>query len=312
MMEEVNMSRLSHGVRAAGQMRRAYNEAMQVARNRTAWGLPLIQLPLMRRQLIKILVPAEQGLAVFMLAAAQLDQANAGTETAKQVVRMLTPLVKIRACRDAVIAARSSLESRAGNGVIEEWVNSKLVRDAHISLVWEGTSNINAIDVIRRAVGKSRAHEPLKALLLEKIERSTSLPEAFRTRLEQSLTRSFDFAVEVAASPANEHLARQAASGMYHAVSAVMLAWESTQSSGDPRKLLVSRFVLEHRLEPIDPLSPPDGDWEDAAYTMLFEETCTASLADTVAVVSNNGRRMAAQRSAPLAGVGQLAPLGSS
>jgi hypothetical protein len=44
---------------------------------------------------------------------------------------------------------------------------------------------------------------------------------------------------------------------------------------------------------------------------MLFEETCTASLADTVAVVSNNGRRMAPQRSAPLADVGKLASLGS-
>lgn len=293
MMEEVNMSRLSHGVRAAGQMRRAYNEAMQVARNRSAWGLPLIRHPLMRRQLIKILVPAEQGLAVFMLAAGQLDQANAGSESAKQIVRMLTPLMKIRARRDAVLAARSSLESRAGNGVIEEWVNAKLVRDAHISLVWEGTSNINAIDVIRRAVGKDRAHEPLKALLREKLAQSTRLPQEFRARLEQSLNKSFDFAVEVASSPTNEHLARQAASGMYHAVSAVMLAWESIQPQGDPRKLLVSRFVLEHRLEPIDPLSPPDGDWEEAAYTMLFQETCTASLADTAAIVSNNNRRVA-------------------
>ncbi len=292
MMEEVNMSRLSHGVRAAGQMRRAYNESMQVARNRSAWGLQLLQHPLMRRQLIKMLVPAEQGVAVFMLAASQLDLANAGSESAKQVVRMLTPLIKIRACRDAVIAARSALESRAGNGVIEEWVNPKLVRDSHIALVWEGTSNINAIDVIRRAVGKARAHEPLKALMLEKLAQLTPLPDAFRLRLQKSLNRAFDFAQDTAASPANEHLSRQAASGMYHAVSAVLLAWEACQAGGDARKLLTSRFVLEHRLEPVDPLSPSDGAWEDAAYTLLFEETCTATLADTISLVSNNSRRV--------------------
>ena len=292
MMEEVNMSRLSHGVRAAGQMRRAYNESMQVARNRSAWGKQLIEHPLMRRQLIKILVPAEQGVSVFMLAASQLDQANAGSESAKQVVRMLTPLIKIRACRDAVIAARAALESRAGNGVIEEWVNPKLVRDAHIALVWEGTSNINAIDVIRRAVGKSRAHEPLKAVVLDRLGSLTRLPDAYRLRLQKALDRAFDFANDTAASSANEHLARQAASGMYHAVSAVMLAWEACQPCGDVRKLLTSRFVLEHRLEPIDPLSPPDGAWEDAAYTMLFDETCKVTLAETVALVSNSSRRV--------------------
>lgn len=291
MMEEVNMSRLSHGVRATGQMRRAYNESMQVARNRSAWGKTLIEHPLMRRQLIKILVPAEQGLAVFMLAASQLDQANAGSASAASVVRMLTPLIKIRACRDAVIAARSALESRAGNGVIEEWVNAKLVRDAHIALVWEGTSNINAIDVIRRAVGKAKANEPLKELLLERLGQLDKLPDPYRQRLRKSLDRAFDFAVETAASPANEHLSRQAAGGMYHATSAVMLAWEACQPLGDVRKLLTSRFVLEHRLEPADPLAPHDGAWEDAAYTLLFQDTSTATLAEVIALVSNNRRR---------------------
>ena len=291
MMEEVNMSRLSHGVRAAGQMRRCYNEAMQVARNREAFGVRLIDQPLMRRQIIKILVPAEQSLALIMLAAEQMDRAREGVKEAGQVVRILTPLLKMRACRDAVIAARSALESRAGNGVIEEWVNSRLVRDAHISLVWEGTSNINAIDVVRRAIGKSRAHEALKALLVDRVQQSIELPEAFRERLLDAMNKSFEFAVKVASTPANEHLARQASSGLYHAASAVVLAWESTRRGGDPRKVLVSRFVLEHRLEPIDPLTPRDGNWEQPAYTMLFEEECKVSLADTVALVSDDSPR---------------------
>jgi acyl-CoA dehydrogenase len=296
MMEEVNMSRLSHGVRAAGQMRRCYNEAMQVARNRDAFGVPLIDLPLMRRQIMKILVPAEQSLALIMLAAEQMDRAHEGSKEAQQVVRILTPLLKLRACRDAVIAARSALESRAGNGVIEEWVNSRLVRDAHISLVWEGTSNINAIDVVRRAMGKVRAHESLKALLLARIAGAAKLPAAYRDRLVAALNRSFDFAVRVASTPANEHLAREASAALYNAASAVILAWESVQAQGDPRKLLLSRFVLEHMLEPIDPLAPADGQWEQAAYTLLFQEKCTASLEETVALVSDDRPRAEAIR----------------
>ena len=51
-----------------------------------------------------------------------------------------------------------------------------------------------------------------------------------------------------------------------------MLAWESLQPSGDPRKLLISRFVLEQRVEAIDPLAPPDGAWESEAYAVLLGE----------------------------------------
>jgi hypothetical protein len=293
MMEEVNMSRLSHGVRAAGQMRRCYNEAMQVARNRDAFGTPLIDLPLMRRQIMKILVPAEQALAISMLAAVQMELAAAGSKDAQQVVRLVTPLLKMRACRDAVIAARSALESRAGNGVIEEWVNSRLVRDAHISLVWEGTSNINAIDVVRRAIGKARAHEALKALLTDRIAQLGKVPESYRRRLTAAVDKSFDFASRVADAADDEHLARQATSALYNVTSAVILAWEGAQAHGDPRKLLVSRFVLEHRVEAIDPLAPPDGAWEQPAYDFLFKEECTATLADAAALVGDARPRKA-------------------
>ena len=284
MMEQVNMSRLSHGVRAAGQMRRCYNEAMQVARNRNAFGAKIIDHPLLRRQVMKILVPAEQALALSMLAAKYMDLARAGDEQASQLIRILTPLIKFRACRDAISAARASMETRGGNGYIEEWVNSRLVRDSHIGVLWEGTSNINAIDVVRRAVGKARAHETLHALLQEKVAQSTQLPPAFRQRLLQVVDKSFKFISDIAAAPESEHMARQATTAFYNAASAVVLAWESTQEHGDPRKLLISRFVLEHRLEPVDPLAPPNGEWEHAAYAILFAQDGEATLAETVAL----------------------------
>ena len=62
MMEQVNLSRLSHGVRAAAMMRRCFNEAMVCARGREAFGKTIIEYPLLRRQLLKIMVPAEQSL----------------------------------------------------------------------------------------------------------------------------------------------------------------------------------------------------------------------------------------------------------
>jgi acyl-CoA dehydrogenase len=148
MMEQVNLSRLSHGVRAAAMMRRGVNEAMVCARGRAAFGKAIIEYPLLRRQLLKITVPTEQALSMFLFAADTMDRANAGSKHAESVLRILTPLLKFRACRDNIPVATGSMEVRGGNGYIEEWVNARLVRDAHIGVLWEGTSNINALDIV--------------------------------------------------------------------------------------------------------------------------------------------------------------------
>ncbi len=69
MMEQVNLSRLSHGVRAAAMMRRCVNEALTAARGRVAFGRTVADFPLMRRQLMKMLVPAEQALSMALCTA---------------------------------------------------------------------------------------------------------------------------------------------------------------------------------------------------------------------------------------------------
>src|SRR5690348_16497894 len=100
MMEQVNLSRLSHGVRAAAMMRRCLNEAMVCARGRKAFGHTIIDFPLLRRQLLKIALPVEQSLSVFLFAANVMDRANAGEKDAADLLRILTPLYKFRACSD--------------------------------------------------------------------------------------------------------------------------------------------------------------------------------------------------------------------
>ena len=272
MMDQVNLSRLSHGVRAAAMMRRCLNEALVVARHRVAFGVPVIEHPLARRQLMKLMVPTEQALSMAMAAAAVMGEADAGSAEAGDVLRILTPLVKFRACRDNVPVATGAMEMRGGNGYIEEWVNPRLVRDAQIGLLWEGTSNINALDVIGRAVGKSRAHKALEALLRGRLKAIVGLPAAFTGRLETTLGRAIGFAEQVAKEPASEPQARRAASALYHATSAVLLAWEGTRPGADARRALISRFVLEHRLSPKDPLEPDGAAWEEPAIALLLDD----------------------------------------
>src|SRR5450755_1170167 len=272
MMEQVNLSRLSHGVRAAAMMRRCVNEAMVCARGRMAFGKTIIEYPLLRRQLLKIAVPVEQSLSMFLFTASAMDRANAGSKDAEAVLRIMTPLLKFRACRDNIPVATGAMEVRGGNGYIEEWANARLVRDAHIGVLWEGTSNINALDIITRAVGKSRAHRTLEAVLKRLLDNATQVPAAFRDRLRIALDRTLTFAERVAAEPALEENARLVASGLYHIASAVLMTWEAAQPGRDARRALYARFVLEHRLSPQDPLEPRYGDWERDAAEFVFSQ----------------------------------------
>jgi hypothetical protein len=271
-MEQVNLSRLSHGVRAAAMMRRCVNEALVCARSRMAFGKTIIEYPLLRRQLLKIAVPTEQSLSMFLFAASAMDRANAGEKEAESLLRILTPLLKFRACRDNIPVATGAMEVRGGNGYIEEWVHARLIRDAHVGVLWEGTSNINALDIVTRAVGKSRAHRTLEKALTKLLDEATLVPAAFRDRLRLALDRTLAFAERVAAEPLLEANARQAASGLYHIASAILMTSEATQPGADARRALYARLVLEHRLSAKDPLEPRTGDWERNAAEILFSE----------------------------------------
>jgi acyl-CoA dehydrogenase len=263
MMEQVNLSRLSHGVRAAAMMRRCVNEALAAAHGRTAFGRSVSEFPLMRRQLMKMLVPAEQALSMALCTADALGRG------AISELRILTGLLKLRACRDNVTVATAAMEARGGNGYIEDWVNPRLIRDAQVGLLWEGTSNINALDVITRAVGKSGAHLALQVMLRARLTEAVSLPAPFRNALGDALDRAIALAERVAAR-GQETLARQAATALYDVSSAILLAWEGSRPGVDARRALVSRFVLAHRLSPADPLAPEEAAWERPATDALL------------------------------------------
>jgi len=164
-------------------------------------------------------------------------------------------------------------------------VHARLVRDAHIGVLWEGTSNINALDIVTRAVGKSGAHRRLATALSGLLDQAATIPPPFRDRLRNTLERAVDFAEQVAAAPALEENARLAASSLYHISSAILMSWEAAQPELDARRALHARFVLEHRLSPKDPLAANDGGWENAAAELVFSERAV-SIADVAELLA--------------------------
>jgi Acyl-CoA dehydrogenase, C-terminal domain len=214
-----------------------------------------------------------------------MDRANAGDADAENILRILTPLLKFRACRDNIPVATGAMEVRGGNGYIEEWVNARLVRDAHIGVLWEGTSNINALDIITRAVGKSRAHLPLAAALARLLDEASAIPSPFRDGLRLTLDRAMHLAERVAAEDCLEDQARKAASALYHVTSAVLMTWEASQPGTDARRALYARLVLEHRLGAQDPLALDEPASEREAVELLLSER-SVSLAEVTELLA--------------------------
>lgn len=251
MADMVNNSRLSNGVRAAGLMRRAVSEAFFIARNRQAFGKKLVELPLMRRQLLKLLVPSEQARTMVFQTAEALRRADAGDTKAYSLARILTPLIKFRACRDARKVTGDAMEVRGGCGYIEDWSDPRLVRDAHLGSIWEGTSNIVALDVIR-AIRREQSLTTLMTHLGQLLDEAAP-SGALRAQLQAVMERASTLAL-AAAADGGEALARRAASALYHTTTAVAMVWEAHRI-GTPERLHLAHLVLQYRLLPQDPLS---------------------------------------------------------
>ena len=262
MADMINNSRLSNGVRAAGLMRRAVTEALFVAHRRVAFGRHLVELPLMRRQLAKMLVRAEQARSMMLQTAEALRRSDAGEQGAYALLRILTPLIKFRACRDARVVAGDAMEVRGGCGYIEEWPDPRILRDAHLGSIWEGTSNIVALDV-RRAARRENALAALRLHVTSLLAQAPPLDDA-----GAALDRACGL-MDAAQLEGGEVLTRQAASALYHVTSAAAIAWEAGQLQ-DPHRLALARMVLTHRVLPRDPLQP--GAAEDAALEALLHD----------------------------------------
>ncbi|MFC6671564.1 acyl-CoA dehydrogenase family protein [Marinobacterium aestuariivivens] len=260
MTDMINMSRLSNGVRSAGMMRRSLNEALFVARHRSAFGKRLIELPLMGRQLVKLMVSAEQGRSMVFHTADCLKRADGGDADAAKLLRILTPLIKFRTTRDARKVAGDGMEVRGGCGYIEEWSDARVLRDSHLGSIWEGTSNIVALDVFRAI--RREGTLPVLQRYLHGLLDDAGLPEPSAGLIGTLIDEVADRARQQAEGGADESDVRQIASALYNIASAVFLAWEASKMGDNWRRLALAHLVIGHKLLPRDPLGasrPADG-----------------------------------------------------
>jgi hypothetical protein len=91
------------------------------------------------------------SLALVLEAAQAMDRADSGDSDAAALLRALTPLIKLFTAKVAVAMASEAVEFLGGNGYVEDWPAAKLLRDAQVLPIWEGTTNILSLDLVRVA-----------------------------------------------------------------------------------------------------------------------------------------------------------------
>ena len=273
MMEMVNVSRLSNAMRAAGIMRRCALEAVVHARQRAAFGRPLIELPLLRANLLDMLLDAEAAASVVLTAAAALDRWDAGSSAERPLFRILTPLAKYWITARARNVAGEAMNVRGGNGYIEEWVNPRLVRDSYLGAIWEGSTNVVALDV-QRAILRDGGGAALATFIRQRLDTVTE--SAAHTSADAVRAALDVIEQQIATWPAlpaadRELHARPVADRFYHVLAASLLLAEGEHlraRSGDFRKFVAGALYVKrwlHHAVPQEPaFSARDLTWLDA------------------------------------------------
>ena len=269
MTEMLNITRLGCALAASALAQRSFVEALTHARGRVAFGKPLADLPLMREQLLDLMMDVEALTALTFEGSAQLDRADAGNEEARILARVLTPLAKYHVSDEARRLVAEGMEVRGGNSYIEDWPNARLLRDVQVQSIWEGAGNISALDV-GRALLRENAGATLLANLTQRLARqddpAVSRAAALVQRALDALTATLS---EWAASEpdARDVRMRRLTRRLAHVVTAALLvddAGAQAAESGSYRCLVMAARYLRRYV-----YAAADGLATDGGYTPL-------------------------------------------
>ncbi|MEY1662434.1 isovaleryl-CoA dehydrogenase [Isoalcanivorax beigongshangi] len=153
-IEMVSMTRFDCMVGSAAAQRQAVLQALHHASQRAAFGRTLADQPLMQNVLADLQLELEGSLAISFRVAQALDQQD---DPAQQLfARLGTAVGKYWICKRTPHHAYEAMEVIGGSGVMENCIMPRLYRDAPINAIWEGSGNVQALDVLR-ALAKTPA-----------------------------------------------------------------------------------------------------------------------------------------------------------
>jgi putative acyl-CoA dehydrogenase len=155
-IEMVAMTRLDCVMGSATIMRASVANATHHARHRQAFGRYLIDQPLMTAVLADLAVESEAATTLMVRLAAAIDN----NETAFK--RLGLAVGKNWVCKRGPSVAVEALECLGGNGYVEDFPMARVYREAPLNSIWEGSGNVNALDVLRALAREAGAWEAFR------------------------------------------------------------------------------------------------------------------------------------------------------
>ncbi len=147
-IEMVAMTRFDCMVGSSAGQRMAVSQAIHHCSLRSAFGARLVDQPLMRNVLADLALEQEAGLALAMRMARALD-ARSASEHDELLVRIAVPVGKYWICKRTPAHAYEAMECIGGSGVMEDCMMPRLFRESPVNAIWEGSGNVQSLDVLR-------------------------------------------------------------------------------------------------------------------------------------------------------------------
>ena len=147
-LSHAHLTRLDFAVGSAGLMRQALTLAISHAQSRSGFGRPMAELPMQANVLADLALDSEAAMLSALRVAAATDHID-DDEQERWFARVATPVMKFWNCQRAPYFASECVQVHGGNGFIMENPVARLYREAPLNSIWEGTSNMMCMDVLR-------------------------------------------------------------------------------------------------------------------------------------------------------------------
>jgi putative acyl-CoA dehydrogenase len=163
-LQMVALTRQDCCIGSASLMRQALVQAVHHARHRRAFGKALVEHALMRNVLADLALESEAATALAFRVARAVD-ASPRSARERALARIVTAVGKYWVCKRCPSFIGEALECLGGNGYVEEWNMARLYRQAPLNSIWEGSGNIQCLDVLRALRKEPESRDALFAEL---------------------------------------------------------------------------------------------------------------------------------------------------
>lgn len=192
-----NVTRIYNATTSVAFMRRAIALSRDYANKRIAFGKRLNKQPLHIETIANMEIEFQSAFHAVFYTVSLLgkEENNKASEDDKIVLRLLTPLIKLYTAKQSIKVISEVLESFGGAGYVEDTGLPKMLRDAQVLSIWEGTTNVLSLDVLR-AISKENAFIPFMKNILNRIENISDNFKEQKIKISKCLEHIKDYLIE--------------------------------------------------------------------------------------------------------------------